>query len=84
MTKEKWIALAITVVAVIGSLGLIKIYPFWATLSCLVSFILGVTASYYYKKGATKNTVEITEAPKETVTTKATVTKTSKASKKTV
>lgn len=54
MTKEKWIALAITVVAVIGSLGLIKIYPFWATLSCLVSFILGVTASYYYKKGATK------------------------------
>lgn len=78
MTKEKWIALAITVVAVIGSLGLIKIYPFWVTLSCLISFVLGASASYFYKKIKPETTVDTTVKTSQVKSTKA-----SKASKKT-
>lgn len=50
MNTKRWIALAIVAVVVVGSLGLIKLFPFWATLACLVSVIAGFAAGYLFKK----------------------------------
>lgn len=49
MTKKRWIAVAIVAAVVVGSLGLIKLFPFWATLACLVSLIAGFVAGYMFK-----------------------------------
>lgn len=50
MTKERWIAVAIIALVVLGSLALIKIFPFWVTLACLFSITAGFIAGYMYKK----------------------------------
>lgn len=53
MNTKRWIALAIVAVVVVGSLGLIKLFPFWVTLACLVSLVGGFAAGYL-----TKNPIE--------------------------
>lgn len=53
MTTKKWISLAIVAVVVVGALALIKLFPFWVTLACLVSLVGGFAAGYL-----AKNTVE--------------------------
>lgn len=65
MTKKRWIALAIVAVVVVGSLGLIKLFPFWATLACLVSMIAGFTAGYLFKKDIIKEVEKVVEVVKE-------------------
>lgn len=50
MTTKKWISLAIVVAVIIGSLALVKLLPFWATLACLVSLGAGFTAGYLFKR----------------------------------
>lgn len=54
MNTKRWIALAIVAVVVVGSLGLIKLFPFWATLACLVSMVAGFAAGYLFKKDIIK------------------------------
>ena len=54
MTKKRWFSLAIVAVVVIGSLGLIKLFPFWVTLACLVSLVAGFAAGYLFKKDVVK------------------------------
>lgn len=49
MTVKKWISVAIATVGVVGALLLIKLFPFWVTLACLVSLILGAAAGYLFK-----------------------------------
>lgn len=53
MTVKRWISLAIVAVVVIGALALIKLFPFWVTIACLVSLVGGFVAGYL-----AKNTVE--------------------------
>ena len=53
MTTKKWISLAIVVAVAVGALALIKLFPFWVTLACLVSLVGGFAAGYL-----AKNTVE--------------------------
>lgn len=49
MNTRKWISVAIVAAVVVGSLALIKIFPFWATLACLVALVGGFVAGYLYK-----------------------------------
>lgn len=49
MTTKKWISLAIVAVVVVGALALIKLFPFWVTLACLVSLVGGFAAGYLAK-----------------------------------
>lgn len=49
MTVKRWISLAIVAVVVVGALALIKLFPFWATLACLVSLAGGFAAGYLAK-----------------------------------
>lgn len=63
MTKKRWFSLAIVAVVVIGSLGLIKLFPFWVTLACLVSLVAGFAAGYLFKKDVTKVVEVIKEIP---------------------
>ena len=63
MTKKRWFSLAIVAVVVIGSLGLIKLFPFWVTLACLVSLAAGFAAGYLFKKDVTKVVEVIKEIP---------------------
>lgn len=65
MNTKRWIALAIVAVVVVGSLGLIKLFPFWATLACLVSMIAGFTAGYLFKKDIIKEVEKVVEVVKE-------------------
>lgn len=65
MTKKRWIALAIVAVVVVGSLGLIKLFPFWATLACLVSVVAGFAAGYLFKKDIIKEVEKVVEVVKE-------------------
>lgn len=65
MTKKRWISLAIVAVVVVGSLGLIKLFPFWATLACLVSMIAGFAAGYLFKKDIIKEVEKVVEVVKE-------------------
>lgn len=58
MNAKRWIALAIVAVVVVGSLGLIKLFPFWATLACLVSVLAGFAAGYLFKKDIVKEVVK--------------------------
>lgn len=53
MTVKRWISLAIVAVVVVGALALIKLFPFWVTIACLVSLVGGFAAGYL-----AKNTVE--------------------------
>lgn len=53
MNTKRWISLAIVAVVVVGALALIKLFPFWVTLACLVSLVGGFAAGYL-----AKNTVE--------------------------
>lgn len=78
MNTKRWIALAIIAVVVVGSLGLIKLFPFWATLACLVSVIAGFAAGYLFKKDIIKEVAKVTEVVKE-VPVKATKKTTKKA-----
>lgn len=91
MTTKKWIAIAIIAAVVIGSLALIKVFPFWATLSCLVSLVAGVIAGYIFKDkveevatvvNATEVADEVTNRVKELLvnTTNVASTKTTKKS----
>ena len=48
---------------VIGSLGLIKLFPFWVTLACLVSLSAGFAAGYLFKKDVIKVVEIIKEIP---------------------
>lgn len=63
MTKKRWFSLAIVAVVVIGSLGLIKLFPFWVTLACLVSLVAGFAAGYLFKKDVVKVVEVIKEIP---------------------
>ena len=65
MTKKRWISLAIVAVVVVGSLGLIKLFPFWATLACLVSVVAGFAAGYLFKKDIIKEVEKVVEVVKE-------------------
>lgn len=65
MTKKRWIALAIIAVVVVGSFGLIKLFPFWATLACLVSVVAGFAAGYLFKKDIIKEVEKVVEVVKE-------------------
>ena len=65
MNTKRWIALAIVAVVVVGSLGLIKLFPFWATLTCLVSMIAGFAAGYLFKKDIIKEVEKVVEVVKE-------------------
>ena len=65
MNTKRWIALAIVAVVVVGSLGLIKLFPFWATLACLVSVVAGFTAGYLFKKDIIKEVEKVVEVVKE-------------------
>lgn len=49
MTTKKWISAAIIAVVVVGALALIKLFPFWVTLSCLISLAGGLIAGYLLK-----------------------------------
>lgn len=49
MTLKKWISVAIAAVGVVGALLLIKLFPFWVTLACLVALVLGAVAGYMFK-----------------------------------
>lgn len=49
MTTKRWISLAIVAVVVVGALALIKLFPFWVTLACLVSLAGGFLAGYLAK-----------------------------------
>lgn len=53
MTTKRWISLAIVAAVAVGALALIKLFPFWVTLACLVSLVGGFAAGYL-----AKNTVE--------------------------
>lgn len=61
MNTKRWIALAIVAGIVLGSLVLIKLFPFWTTLACLVSLIAGFAAGYMFKNPE-KTTAEIVDA----------------------
>ena len=65
MTKKRWFSLAIVAVVVIGSLGLIKLFPFWVTLACLVSLVAGLAAGYLFKKDVVKVVEKVVEVIKE-------------------
>lgn len=65
MNTKRWIALAIVAVVVVGSLGLIKLFPFWATLACLVSMIAGFAAGYLFKKDIIKEVEKVVKVVKE-------------------
>ena len=65
MNTKRWISLAIVAVVVVGSLGLIKLFPFWATLACLVSVIAGVAAGYLFKRDIIKEVEKVVEVVKE-------------------
>lgn len=78
MTKKRWIAVAIVAAVVVGSFGLIKLFPFWATLTCLVSVIAGFAAGYLFKKDIIKEVEKVVEVVKE-VPVKATKKTTKKA-----
>ena len=60
MTKKRWIAVAIVAAVVVGSLGLIKLFPFWVTLACLVSVVAGFAAGYLFKKDIIKEIEKVT------------------------
>lgn len=49
MNTKRWISLAIVAAVVVGALALIKLFPFWATLACLVSLVGGFAAGYLAK-----------------------------------
>ena len=72
MNTRKWIAFGIALVAILASIALIKFFPFWVTISCLVTFIAGVVAGYIYKEPEviTKIVNKIVEVPAKTKTTK--------------
>ena len=65
MNTKRWIALAIVAVVVVGSLGLIKLFPCWATLACLVSVVAGFAAGYLFKKDIIKEVGKVVEVVKE-------------------
>ena len=65
MNTKRWIALAIVAVVVVGSLGLIKLFPFWATLACLVSVVAGFAAGYLFKRDIIKEVEKVVEVVKE-------------------
>lgn len=65
MNTKRWISLAIVAVVVVGSLGLIKLFPFWATLACLVSVIAGFAAGYLFKRDIIKEVEKVVEVVKE-------------------
>ena len=65
MTKKRWFSLAIIAVVVIGSLGLIKLFPFWVTLACLISLVAGFAAGYLFKKDVVKVVEKVVEVIKE-------------------
>ena len=65
MNTKRWIALAIVAVVVVGSLGLIKLFPFWATLACLVSVVAGFAAGYLFKIDIIKEVEKVVEVVKE-------------------
>lgn len=65
MTKKRWIAVAIVAAVVVGSLGLIKLFPFWATLACLISMIAGFAAGYLFKRDIIKEVEKVVEVVKE-------------------
>lgn len=65
MTAKRWISLAIVVAVVVGALALIKLFPFWATLACLMSLIGGFAAGYL-AKNTVEEVIEVVE-PSEVV-----------------
>ena len=65
MTAKKWISLAIVAVVAVGALALIKLFPFWVTLACLVSLVGGFAAGYL-AKDTVEEVVEVVE-PSEVV-----------------
>lgn len=50
MNTKRWISVAIVVVAVVLSLLLIKLFPFWVTLACVVCLAGGFIAGYLFKE----------------------------------
>lgn len=46
---KKTLAVIIMVAVVLGAFGLIKVMPFWATLSSIVSLIAGFVAAWLFK-----------------------------------
>lgn len=49
MNTKRWVALGITALVIVGSLALIKILPFYATIACLITFVLGFISGYIFK-----------------------------------
>lgn len=60
MTLKKWISVAIAVVGVVGALLLVKLFPFWVTLACLVCLVLGAAAGYLFKDSV-EEVIELVE-----------------------
>ena len=79
MNTKRWIAVAIVAAVVVGSLGLIKLFPFWVTLACLVSVVAGFAAGYLFKKDIIKEVEKVVpknvlKVPKVTTASKGEVT----------
>jgi hypothetical protein len=72
MNTRKWIALGIALIVILAAMALIKFYPLWVTISCLVAFIAGTIAGYVYKgpEIITKIVEKIVEVPAKPKTTK--------------
>lgn len=62
MTTKKWISLAIVAVVAVGALALIKLFPFWVTLACLV----GGFAAGYLAKDSVEEVINLV-APSEVI-----------------
>lgn len=63
MTTKRWISLAIVAAVVVGALALIKLFPFWAILACLVSLVGGLAAGYL-AKNTVEEVIEVVEPSK--------------------
>lgn len=65
MNTKRWISLAIVVAVVVGALALIKLFPFWVTIACLVALVGGFAAGYL-AKNSIEEIVELVD-PSEVV-----------------
>lgn len=50
MNTKRWISVAIVAVAVVLSLLLVKLFPFWVTLACVACLAGGFIAGYLFKE----------------------------------
>lgn len=46
---KKTVAVVIVIAVVLGAIGLVKVMPFWATLSSIIALIAGFVAAWLFK-----------------------------------